>query len=284
MIPRPLTLSTIRLAREAAQHIRRATRPRRVLRVKSSTADILTATDLAVEAMIRERLAIRHPDHVIVGEEAGDPGVLDLDRPTWFVDPVDGTTNYFHGMPHYACALAFWDRGDLQLGVVADVARRRVYWAEAGRGAYEGRRRLRVSGTRSIARSVLATGFPPSRATDPDNNLAEFAAVVNDTRDVRRLGCAGIDMSWVAAGRLQAYWEQRCGPWDWAAGALLVREAGGRVTTYDGGDWLPGDGDLIASNGLIHEELLRVFAKARSEKGLPPHPLSGDRNERRPQQ
>jgi myo-inositol-1(or 4)-monophosphatase len=272
MIPRPLTLSTIRLAREAAQQIRRATRPRRVLRVKSSTADILTATDLAVEALITERLAAHHPDHVVVGEEAGDPGVLDLDRPTWFVDPVDGTTNYFHGMPHYACALAFWDHGALQLGVVADVARRRIYWAETGRGAYEGRRRLHVSQTRTIARSVLATGFPPSRATDPDNNLAEFSAVVNDTRDVRRLGCAGIDMSWVGAGRLEAYWEQRCGPWDWAPGAIIVREAGGRVTTFDGADWRPGDREVVASNGLIHDQLLNAFAKARAEAGLPPRP------------
>jgi myo-inositol-1(or 4)-monophosphatase len=271
VLPGPGTLAAIRIAREAALLVRRATRPRRV-RLKSSTADVLTATDVRVEALVRRRLGVLHPDHAVVGEEAGLPERLDLDRPTWFVDPVDGTTNYFRGLPHYAVAIALWDRGALQLGVVVDVRRRRTYWAEAGRGAYEGRHRLTVSTVRSVERSVLATGFPPSRASDRDNNLPEFLAVVNGCRDVRRLGCAGIDLAWVAAGRLDAYWEQRCGPWDWAPGALFVREAGGRVTRYDGADWLPGDGELLATNGAVHDDLLRAFTAARSGAGLPPRP------------
>jgi myo-inositol-1(or 4)-monophosphatase len=270
-VPRPLTLAAIRIAREAAQTIRRATRPRRV-RLKTSTADLLTATDLEVEAMIRRRLATLRPDHTVVGEEGGDPGELDLTRPTWFVDPVDGTMNYFRDLAHHACSLALWKDNEMRLGIVADVALRRIYWAEAGRGAYQGRRRLRVAPTSSVTRGVLATGFPADRATASDDNHAEFSAVLRPSRGIRQLGCASLDLASVAAGRLDAYWEQRCGPWDWAAGSLLVREAGGRITTYDGTGWWPGDRDLIASNGPLHEELLRTFATARAERGLPPRP------------
>ncbi|MFI1581375.1 inositol monophosphatase family protein [Embleya sp. NPDC020630] len=273
VFPLPRTLAALRVAREAAQVIRRAGRPRRI-RLKSSSADLVTATDLRVEKLVRAWLGSHYPQDAVVGEEGGGLAELDLERPTWFVDPLDGTTNFAHGLPHYACAIAFWDGERLALGVVADATRRRTYWAEAGRGAYEGRKRLHVSDTRTLGRSVIATGFPPSRATDPDNNLAEFLSVVNDTRDVRRLGCAGIDLSWVAASRLDAYWEQRCGPWDWAPGAILVREAGGRATTFEGDDWKPGDGELVASNGAIHDRLLGSFAEARAVAGLPARPIA----------
>jgi myo-inositol-1(or 4)-monophosphatase len=271
--PLPRTLAALHVARDAAQTIRRAGRPRRV-RLKSSSADLVTATDVRVEKMVRTWLRNHYPHDAVVGEEGGGLSELDLARPTWFVDPLDGTTNFAHGLAHHACAIAFWDGQGIALGVVADVTRRRTYWAEAGRGAYEGRKRLHVSDTSALARSVVATGFPPSRATDPDNNLAEFLSIVNGTRDVRRLGCAGIDLSWVAAGRLDAYWEQRCGPWDWAPGAILVREAGGVATTFDGADWKPGDSELVASNGAVHERLLRSFAEARAAAGLPPRPTA----------
>jgi myo-inositol-1(or 4)-monophosphatase len=261
----------LRLAREAAQMVRRSTRPRRI-RFKLSQADLVTATDARVERFVRGRLATLFPGDAVVGEEGGGIDRMDLDRPTWFVDPVDGTTNYVHGIPHYACLIALWAEGRLQLGVVADVARRRTYWAEAGRGAHVGQRRIQVSRARQLTAAVLATGFPPTRSMDRDDNLGEFAAVFRGTRDTRRHGCAGIDLSWVAAGRLDGYWEQRCGPWDWAAGALLVREAGGRVSTFDGADWRPGDQELVASNGLVHDALLEAFAEARRAAGLPPRP------------
>lgn len=259
----PTTVFAIRLAREAAASIRAATRPRRV-RLKSSAFDIQTETDRRVEAQLRRAIAKAYPGHTIVGEEETGFTDLDLDRPTWFLDPVDGTTNYYRGLPLVACNIAFWDGRRLASGVTADVARRRIFWAEAGGGAWQGRRRLHVSGTQTLTTAVVSTGFPPSRATDPDNNLAEFTEVVTQVRDVRRLGCAGLDTSWVASGFLDAYWEKGNGPWDWAVGALLVREAGGRATTYDGRDWVPGDLDFVASNGLIHQALLREMAAGRA--------------------
>jgi myo-inositol-1(or 4)-monophosphatase len=270
-LPRPATLGAIRVAREAATFIRRSAQPRR-LRFKTSSADLVTATDLKVERLVRTWLKATHPDHAIVGEEGGGLAEMDLTRPTWFIDPVDGTTNFVRGIPHCACSLAFWDGQQLALGVVADVARRRVYWAEAGRGAYEGRRRLRASPVRRLDRAVLATGFPPTRSYDRDDNLAEFSSVFRRSRDVRRTGSAAIDLAWVAAGRLDCYWEQRCGPWDWAAGVLLVREAGGKATTYAGLEWHPGDADLVASNGPVHPALIESFLEARAGAGFPVRP------------
>ncbi|MEY9929199.1 myo-inositol-1(or 4)-monophosphatase [Catenulispora sp. GP43] len=269
-LPRPATLGAIRVAREAATLIRRSAAPRR-LRFKTA-ADLVTATDLRVERLVRSWLKDAHPDHAVVGEEGGGLAEMDLSRPTWFVDPVDGTTNFVRGIPHCACSLALWDGQRLALGVVADVARRRIYWAEAGRGAYEGRRRLRASPVRRLDRAVLATGFPPTRSFDGDDNLAEFSSVFRQSRDVRRTGSAAIDLAWVAAGRLDCYWEQRCGPWDWAAGVLLVREARGKATTYAGLEWHPGDADLVASNGPVHPGLVEAFCEARAAAGLPARP------------
>lgn len=271
VLPRAQTLAALEIAREAAQLLRRSARPRKV-RFKSSRADLVTATDARVEKLVRTRLAALFPDHHVVGEEHGGLDRMDLGRATWFVDPVDGTTNFVHGIPQVASLLALWTGGRLEMGVTADIHRRRMYWAEHGRGAFSGRRRMRVSAATKLVDSVAASGFPPSRAVDPDDNTAEFGAVVRRLRDIRRHGCAGIDLAWVASGRLDAYWEQRCGPWDWASGALLVREAGGRVTTYDGTDWVPGDGDLVASNGRVHEELLTALAAARAQAGLPVRP------------
>lgn len=275
VLPRSQTLAALEIGREAAQVIRRSVRPRRVL-FKASRADLVTSTDRRVERLVRSRLAAFFPGHEVVGEEGGGLDRMDLERPTWFVDPVDGTTNFVSGIPQVATLLALWAEGRLQVAVCADVHRRRLYWAEAGRGAFVGRRRLQVSGTTALRDVVAATGFPPTRVFDPDDNVREFTAVVRDLRDVRRHGCAGIDLAWTASGRMDAYWEQRCGPWDWAPGALLVREAGGRVTTYGGADWRPGDIDLVASNSAVHDQLLETFAKARAEAGLPLRPVESD--------
>lgn len=252
-----------RIAREAAAAIRAATHPLRV-RLKASVADIQTSTDRRVERLIRKRLAAHFPGEAIVGEEGDGMAPFDPDRPTWFVDPVDGTTNYYRGIPLVACNLAFWDGERLDTAVVADVARRRLYRASAGRGAWCGRRRLAVGGERTLERSVVSTGFPSDRAVNGDNNLAEFADLVLRVRDVRRIGVAGLDMGYVASGMLDAYWERGDGPWDWAAGALLVREAGGMATTWEGRPWRPGDPTMVASNGLVHDAVLARLAAVRA--------------------
>ncbi|NUT34224.1 MAG: inositol monophosphatase [Hamadaea sp.] len=239
------------------------------LRTKSTFADLRTETDLKVERLVMAAIRATFPRHAVVGEETAATRRPALDRPTWFVDPIDGTTNYVHGIPHVACNVALWADGGLRCAATIDVARRSVYWATAGRGARQGGRRLRVSAVADLSGAVAATGFPYSRAERPgDDNLPEFAALVPRLQDVRRLGCAGLDLAWVAAGRLDGYWEQGNGPWDWAAGALLVREAGGVVTTYDGADWRPGDDTMVASNGRIHDQLLDVIQTARTAAHL----------------
>lgn len=243
--------------------IRTTAGPRRVLRLKSSAYDLVTETDLRVERYVRNRIASAYPGDAIVGEEAGPDQAFDLSAPTWFVDPVDGTTNFVLGLPLVASNLAFCDGGVIQVGVTADVMRTRIYWTERDRGAWLGRTRLSVSSTPLLSRAVLSTGFPYSRASSDDNNLAEVSRLVPRIRDLRRLGCAGLDLAWVASGLLDGYWEQQDGPWDWATGALLVREAGGRVTTYDGKDWTPGDPTLVATNGVLHDELLDHIDAAR---------------------
>ena len=253
----------VQIVREAARMIRTSTRPRRV-RLKASITDIQTTTDRRVERLIRRRLAARFPGEAIIGEEGDGFVALDLDRPTWFVDPVDGTTNYFRGIPLVACNLAYWDGRRLDTAVIADVMARRIYTARAGGGAWCGRRRLRTGGERTLERAVVSTGFPADRAVNPDNNLAEFADIALRVRDVRRIGVAGLDLTFVADSLFDGYWERANGPWDWAPGALLVREAGGRVTTWSGAEWRPGDDDLVASNGRIHDAILERLAATRS--------------------
>lgn len=249
------TRVAISVARNAAAEIRRARRPR-LPRLKRNASDLQTATDRMVERLIRERLGDAFPGESVVGEETTDLSRVDWDEPTWLVDPVDGTTNYFRGLPAYAVNIAFWDGADVIAAVTADVPRRRVYWAERGRGAWRGRQRVHVSLISSLPRAFLTTGFPYD-VTDPaTNNVDRFLRVMPLVRGLRRIGCAGLDMVAVASGTTDGYWERGSGPWDWAAGALLVREAGGTVTALDGSDWHPLHHDVLATNSHIHRALL----------------------------
>ena len=270
MRPSQITEFAVTLVREAGQFIRSIERPRHT-ESKSSPADLRTSTDIAVEKFLAERIRGSYPDHQIVGEEGtfNSPTVVELDQPVWFVDPVDGTTNYFRDLPLFGCNIAFWSGGEILTGAILDAAQDIVYWAEAGKGSWANSRRLAVSEVQHLAHGVLATGFPYDGAGNPDNNLAEFGALMPRTRAVRRIGCAGLDLAWVASGRFDGYWEKNNGPWDWAAGALLVKEAGGEVTTYDGRPWTPLEETILATNGRLHEVLLGAIAGARLAAGLP---------------
>jgi len=235
---------------------------------KSTVIDLVTEADLASEKLIVDAIRARFPDHAIQSEEGlGDltarhgrqmhaaQGVPHL----WLVDPLDGTVNYAHGYPMWGVSLAFAEAGKVVVGVILDPLRDEIFWAERGQGAWLNGIKLQVSRATGLQESLLATGFPYQLTLLIDNNLAEFNAMLPRVQGVRRAGAAVLDLAHVAAGRLDGYWERHLQPWDWAAGWLLVEEAGGKVTTLDGRPWALQEKDMAASNGLMHDELLNVF-------------------------
>ncbi len=231
---------------------------------KSSRIDIVTAADTEAEAFIVRELRARFPGHHIVGEEGGGQGAAAEEAPYhWYVDPIDGTVNFASKLPHFCTSIALTtpDRQPV-LGVILDPTRQEVFTAVRGGGAQLNGRALRVTETAELIDAVVTSGFPYDKHTNPDNNLREWAAFLLRIRGERRLGSAALDFAYVAAGRLDGYWEQNLKPYDALAGMLLVREAGGTVTDYAGGpDPQHGArGRYVASNGRIHAAMLAVLA------------------------
>ncbi|HFD39405.1 MAG TPA: inositol monophosphatase [Anaerolineae bacterium] len=245
---------------------------RQAVGYKSSEIDIVTAADLASERLIVDAIRARFPEHSILSEE----GLGDLHRVAaeiphlWLVDPLDGTVNYAHGFPVWGVTLALAERGRVVLGVIYDPLRDEMFWAEEGQGAWCNGQRLHVSATGRLREALVATGFAYQRAAlsnashgdAPGNNLAEFGVIMPRVQGIRRAGAATLDLAYLAAGRLDAYWEMYLQPWDWAAGTLLVQEAGGQVSDLTGAPWSPGTNGLAASNGLLHAELLALLRQA----------------------
>lgn len=218
-------------------------------------AELVTEVDTASERLIVTALREHFSAHAIEAEEGA--GQEQCSPYRWFVDPLDGTNNYAHGYPHFCVSLGLWHAGSPLLGVVHDPLREESFWALRGQGAFVNGRRLRVSQRSSLASSIVSTGFPYDKASRPDNNLAEISRVALGVQGFRRSGVAALDLCYVAAGRQEAHWERGLKPWDLAAGVLLVEEAGGVVTGPGGRPWELRMGQLVASNGLVHEELLQ---------------------------
>lgn len=221
--------------------------------------DLVTVADREAEALIVARVLARYPDDGFLGEEgasrAGTSGR------TWIVDPCDGTTNFVHGFPFFGVSIALESEGALELGVVHAPALAETFRAQRGRGATRNGAPIRVSTTTELVRSLLATGFAYDRADNPRNNLAEFGRLTMATQGVRRAGAAAIDLAYVACGRLDGFWEFGLKPWDAAAGACLVLEAGGTITDVaNGASFLRGD-SLVATNGRIHGALLDALER-----------------------
>lgn len=222
--------------------------------------DLVTEYDLRSEALIMEGIRRAFPSDAILSEEAGASGDAEI---CWVIDPLDATTNFAHGVPHFCVSIACWAQDQSGFGVVFDPTRSELFHAVTGEGAWLNDRRLHVSSEASLAESFLATGFPYDIRSTSEDNLENFARMSRLGFALRRLGSAALDLAYVAAGRFDAYWELGLYAWDWAAGVLLVREAGGRVTTLDGNDSFPlGTASLIASNGRLHEEILAALGKA----------------------
>ncbi len=221
--------------------------------------DLVTEVDLACERAIREVLARLAPGTAVLGEEEGATGE-GADR--WLVDPLDGTTNYAHGFPVFGASVAWEAGGRVRLGAIYDPLRDELFSAREGHGAFLNGRPLRCSGTGSLGDALLATGFPYDRAVHP-RNYREFCHLTQLTRGVRRAGAAALDLAYVAAGRLDGFWEPALKPWDLAAGMLLVTEAGGAVSGYRGEPFTPYDQDVVATNGRLHPALLAALADSR---------------------
>lgn len=219
---------------------------------KSTPTDVVTQADHESEAAIRELIASRHPDHVVLGEEQGQDreGVF-----RWIVDPLDGTVNYAHGFPFYAVSIGLEAQGEVVLGVILDTARGDLFTATRGGGAYMNGRPIRVSARATLVGSLLATGFPYDVNKDAEN-VTYFQRALAKGLMVRRPGAAALDLAYMAAGRLDGFWEVKLNPWDVAAGWLIITEAGGTVTGLQGEAYRLGNRYLVASNGLIHSALL----------------------------
>ena len=219
--------------------------------------DLITQCDLDSEKLIMAAVAEAYPEDAMLAEEQGTSGEGEAQ---WLIDPLDGTTNFAHGLPIFAVSIAWAVGLRPMLGVVYDPMRGELFHALRGAGAWLNGRRLAVSKQGSLADSLLVTGFPYDIRTHPENNLDHFAAFALRSRGVRRLGVASLDLAYVAAGRFDGYWEMRLWPWDWAAGMLLVEEAGGSVSRLDGSpDVFAQPTSILASNGSIHEAMVAVL-------------------------
>jgi myo-inositol-1(or 4)-monophosphatase len=247
-------------------HFRRDVRIER----KSSSIDLVTQVDLEVEREFRARIAERFPDHRVLGEEfSGDVAAVPTTGPCWVFDPLDGTTNYAHGLPIFSASLGFEVDGEAVLGAVFDPTRQELFVAERDKGATLNGQPIHVSAAATLDDSMLCTGFPYDIRRTRDEVVGLFSEFVGRCRAVRRLGSAALDLCYVASGRFDGFWESGLKPWDTAAGALVVREAGGRVSRLDGGDYQSRSRGLVASNGAIHEEMLAVireFADRRARQ------------------
>lgn len=221
---------------------------------KGRPGDLVTEADKASEAVVLKILERHFPNHAVLAEESGQIG--DRSNPfLWAIDPLDGTTNYAHQYPFYAVSIGLLIEGVPQVGVVYDPFRQELFRAAKGLGATRNRTPIQVSGTATLAKSLLVTGFAYDRRETPDNNYAEFCHLTHITQGVRRGGSAAIDLAYTACGRLDGYWERGLSPWDLAAGVVLVEEAGGTVTAYDGGAFNLSTGRILATNGQIHHAL-----------------------------
>ncbi len=223
--------------------------------------DLVTNVDRLSERSIVETIKAHYPHHQILAEEGGNNSETTSEY-KWLIDPLDGTTNYIHGLPYFCVSIALEKEGELILGVVYDPVREELFTAEKGQGAFLNQKRITVSKVEKLEKSLLVTGFPPSIWQDQGKSFEHFKNFTVRCQGVRRLGSAAIDLCYVAAGRLDAFWERGLKPWDMGAGAVLVREAGGCVTDFQGRNFDVYQAEILASNGRIHKAMQEVLQLA----------------------
>lgn len=242
---------------EAGELIRRAWgRPKEVRH--KGRIDLVTATDLAVEELLKERLSAALPGATFLAEETSAQAGLGMS--TWIIDPLDGTTNFAHGLPFVATSVALWQDGDLLLGLINLPILGELFTAVRGQGAWRNNEPIAVSGTATVQESLIATGFPYNTRKYLDGIQRHLGRMLLETQGVRRPGAAALDLAYVACGRFDGFYENALNAWDTAAGVLLVEEAGGRVSGFDANrPYVLGADEILASNGLLHEDLSRLL-------------------------
>lgn len=226
--------------------------------------NLVTEADVQSEAAVIETISKNFPSHKILSEENKNSHKESLEGPVWIIDPLDGTTNFSHGFPHFAISIAYREKNQTQYGVVYQPVTNEKFTARLGGGAFLNGKKISVSKTTDMNRSLIGTGFSYDRRESAENNLGEFCTVEMNCQDLRRPGAATLDLAYVASGRFDGYWEWKLSAWDVAAGALLVTEAGGHVTDFQNKPiqnlW---NGECVASNGLIQDQLIDLLAKGR---------------------
>ena len=257
-MPRPAVNVAVKAARAAGNIILRHLNRVEGLNVEEkSRHDYVSEVDKLAEAEVIKELRRSYPDHGFLAEESGQKGRTEK---VWIIDPLDGTHNYLRGFPHFCVSIAFRDHGDLVYGVVYDPLRDEMFTASKGDGAFLNDRRIRVTKRESLAGALLGTGFPYRQRRHLGAQLDMMRALLGEAEDIRRTGSAALDLAYVAAGRLDGYFETGLYPWDMAAGILLVREAGGQCSDFAGKAGMPENGNLIAGNHFVAAAMAKVIS------------------------
>jgi myo-inositol-1(or 4)-monophosphatase len=249
--------TSVEIAREAGALLSKYFERRVTFELKGEH-DLVTEADRASEQLVIERLSAHFPSHSIVAEEGG--GHTGSSEYCWYVDPLDGTTNFAHGFPMYNITMALEQSGELIAGVIFDPEHNEMFTAERGSGAYLNNRRIRVSKVNRLENTLVATGFP-SKKRHENVNIHFYYQLAMVTHGVRRAGSAALDLAYVASGRLDGFWEFGLNPWDMAAGILLINEAGGKCSDMKGGPVNLRGPHLLADNGLVHQQILDLFGE-----------------------
>jgi myo-inositol-1(or 4)-monophosphatase len=252
----------VQAAREAGKYLKYNIGKVKTIEVKEGEArNLVSDIDKGSERMIIDIIRRHYPTHAILAEEGGASHTGS--EYTWVIDPLDGTTNYLHGVPVYCVTIGLMQMGEIVAGAIYDPNHDELFTAERGSGAFLNGKRLRVSGANSLIGSLLVTGFPYDIATNPGNAVQHFVHFLMEAQGIRRLGSAALDLAYVAAGRLDGFWEGRLNPWDMAAGVLVVTEAGGSVTDFSGRPVDIFRKEVLATNGIIHNAMLQGLSMKR---------------------
>ena len=266
----PMLNTAVKAARKAAAIINRASLDLDLIRVSTKgRRDFVTEVDRAAEAAIIETLSTAYPQHAFLAEESGASQTAKDAEYTWIIDPLDGTTNFIHGFPQYAVSIGLRHRGQLSQAVVYDPTRNELFTASRGRGAYLNDRRIRVSRRAQLRECLIGTGFPFRQLEHLDEYVRMFKRITEETAGIRRPGAAALDLAYVAAGRLDGFWEFGLSPWDMAAGTLIIVEAGGLVSDFDGDENYLFTGNVVCGTPDVHEQLLALVQEVH-RRGEPP--------------